>query len=546
MSEKTLAHAARAEQNRSAFLPLLRRLHFYIGLFIAPFIFMAALTGTLYVLTPQLENALYSHQLFAPVSGPAKPLSEQIHVAQQAMGADVRLAAVRPAPAPGETTRVMFSTPTSGPSETTAVFVDPSTLAVRGILDVYGTSGVLPFRTWLDYLHRNLLLGDVGRNYSELAASWLWVAALGGAVLWATGRRARRSAQIGSRRKGRLGRRHWHSTLGLLLLLGLLFFSATGLTWSRWAGDNISLMRAHFGWMTPSVNTALTLQGGEPQDISHGLSHSGHTMPADGHAEHAMPHQPVSAGEHAGQAMAERPTPANEHAEHSMADHPVPAGEHAGQAMADKSMPVDEHAEHKMAGMGMPEDPALIARIEPEQFDHVVAAARAAGIDAGKIEVRPASVINKAWTVSEIDRSWPTQVDSVAVDPRNFQVVDKVEFAQFGLLAKLTRWGVDAHMGVLFGLPNQLILAGFGLGLCTLIVLGYRLWWRRRPAAGQGTHPAETLLYHWRQLSLSARFLLLVCTFALAISLPVMGLSLVVLLLIDALRWQRAAKALTA
>lgn len=531
MSEKTLAHVARAEQNRSAFLPLLRRLHFYIGLFIAPFIFMAALTGTLYVLTPQLENALYSHQLFAPVSGPAKPLSEQIHVAQQAMGADVRLAAVRPAPAPGETTRVMFSTPTSGPSETTAVFVDPSTLAVRGILDVYGTSGVLPFRTWLDYLHRNLLLGDVGRNYSELAASWLWIAALGGAVLWATGRRARRSTRKHSPHKGRLGRRHWHSTLGLLLLLGLLFFSATGLTWSRWAGDNISLMRAHFGWMTPSVNTALTVQGSEPQDISHGLSHSGHTMLAEGHAEHAMTHEPMVM---------------DEHAEHSTAHRPVPAGEHAGQAMAEKSVPADEHAEHKMAGMGMPDDPALIAHIEPEQFDHVVAAARAAGIDAGKIEVRPASVINKAWTVSEIDRSWPTQVDSVAVDPRNFQVVDKVEFAQFGLLAKLTRWGVDAHMGVLFGLANQLILAGFGLGLCALIVLGYRLWWRRRPTAGQGTHPAETLLYHWRQLSLSARFLLLVCTFVLAISLPVMGLSLVVLLLIDALRWQRAAKALAA
>lgn len=46
-------------------------------------------------------------------------------------------------------------------------------------MTVYGTSGILPLRTWLDYLHRNLLLGDVGRVYSELAASWLWVTALG-------------------------------------------------------------------------------------------------------------------------------------------------------------------------------------------------------------------------------------------------------------------------------------------------------------------------------------------------------------------------------
>lgn len=197
-----------------------------------------------------------------------------------------------------------------------------------------------------------------------------------------------------------------------------------------------------------------------------------------------------------------------------------------------------------MAGMVMPEDPALAASITPEQFDRVVAAARAAGIAAGKIEVRPAKLANKAWTVSEIDRRWPTQVDSVAVDPRDFRVIDKVEFAQFGLLAKLTRWGVDAHMGVLFGLPNQLMLAAFALGLCVMIVMGYRLWWLRRPTAGQGAHPAETLLYHWRQLSLSARFVLTVFTVALAVSLPLMGISLLVMLLIDAVRWTRANRQL--
>ncbi|MFP3374332.1 PepSY domain-containing protein, partial [Pseudomonas sp. SIMBA_068] len=42
---------------RGTVFNLFRRLHFYIGLFIAPFIFVAALTGTLYVLTPQLEQA---------------------------------------------------------------------------------------------------------------------------------------------------------------------------------------------------------------------------------------------------------------------------------------------------------------------------------------------------------------------------------------------------------------------------------------------------------------------------------------------------------
>ena len=38
--------------------------------------------------------------------------------------------------------------------------------------------------TWLDGLHRHLNLGEPGRIYSELAASWLWVVALGGVCLW--------------------------------------------------------------------------------------------------------------------------------------------------------------------------------------------------------------------------------------------------------------------------------------------------------------------------------------------------------------------------
>lgn len=90
----------------------------------------------------------------------------------------------------------------------------------------------------------------------------------------------------------------------------------------------------------------------------------------------------------------------------------------------------------------------------PNWLDAVLDTARAAGIDAGKIQIRPAATTDRAWTVTEIDRSWPTQVDAVAIDPHSLQVVDKIVFADFPLVAKLTRWGIDAHMGVLFGLPN--------------------------------------------------------------------------------------------
>ncbi|MBQ4773681.1 PepSY domain-containing protein [Pectobacterium versatile] len=469
-------HAMDNVSPRAAIVALFIRLHFYIGIFVGPFIFVAALTGTLYVLTPQIENRLYSHQLFTESQGTTHSLAGQIHAAQAGLAhhQDAKLLAIRPAPAPGETTRVMFALPELGPSESRAVFIDPVSLENRGSEIVYGTSGILPFRTWLDYLHRGLLLGDVGRNYSELAASWLWVAALGGIVIWwstrhlssATKRRKLKNSQTTTAKTQRL--RHWHATMGLTLVLGLLFFSVTGLTWSQWAGSNISVARTALGWQTPSVNTQL------PAPMSHHDMMHGHDM----------------------------------------------------------AMTTDEHAEHH-ASMPMGDVDAS----SPELFDEVLATARHAGIDANKIEIRPATKPHRAWTVTEIDRSWPTQVDAVSVNPDTLEIVDKTDFNTFPLAAKLTRWGVDAHMGVLFGLPNQLILAAFGLGLCTMIVWGYRMWWIRRPKSHHDANPVNTLTAAWLMVPVFQRVLIALITLLLAVSLPVMGISLLIFLLIDVVRW---------
>ena len=209
--------------SRAAWGNLLRRLHFYVGLFVGPFIFFAALTGTLYVATPQLENALYRHALHTDSIGEPHPLAEQIAVAEKTAGSDLRLHAVRPGLVEGETTRVMFADPKLGPSENRAIFIDPVSLTVLGDLTVYGTSGILPLRQTIDYLHTSLMLGDIGRLYSELAASWMWGAALGGIALWCYTRPKRR---INNRFQNR---RRVHVTLGWSLLGGMLLFSATGL-----------------------------------------------------------------------------------------------------------------------------------------------------------------------------------------------------------------------------------------------------------------------------------------------------------------------------
>ncbi|MDD1954316.1 PepSY domain-containing protein [Pseudomonas qingdaonensis] len=445
-----------ARAGTSAFTALLKRLHFYIGLLTGPFLLVTALSGVAYALTPQLENWLYADVLNSRSQGPAKPLDEQIQSARSAVGPHALITAVRPAPVVGDTTRVMFTDASHGPSESRAVFVDPVTAQALGELNVYGTSGVLPLRTAIDQFHRSLLLGDPGRLYSELAASWLWIAALGGLVLWLSN-----PAATGRRKSVR----KLHRTVGLWLLLGLLFFSATGLTWSRYAGENIGVLRAKFGWSTPSVSTVLGTNS--PPAIS------------------------------------------DEHAEHH----------------------------HHAMDMNMP-----MPTVQATQFLDVLNSARAAGIDADKVEIKPARDAAAAWVVREIAPGWPTQVDAVSIDPRNLQVVDEAKFVDYPIAAKLTRWGIDAHMGLLFGPLNQLILVVTGLGLALMVVLGYLMWWRRRPVVAR----QPTLLAAWRELSLSARCALILFAILLGYTLPVLGGSLLLLLVLDLFLTQRAATARTA
>ncbi|MDE4536287.1 MULTISPECIES: PepSY-associated TM helix domain-containing protein [Pseudomonas] len=383
-------------------------------------------------------------------------MDEQIQSAQHAAGHHAVITAVRPAPGAGDTTRVMFTDASHGASESRAVFVDPVTAEVLGELNVYGTSGVLPLRTAIDQFHRSLLLGDPGRLYSELAASWLWVAALGGLALWlanpaATGRRK--------------SIRSLHRTAGLWLLLGLLFFSATGLTWSRFAGGNIGVLRAQFGWGTPTVSTVLGPK----------------TSPAV----------------------------------------------------------VDQHAEHNHHAMDMN---MSMSPQQAKQFLGVLNSARSAGINAGKVEIKPGRDDASAWIVREIAPGLPTQVDAVSIDPHNLQVVDDARFLDYPLAAKLTRWGIDVYMGLLFGPLNQLILVVTGLGLALMVILGYLMWWRRRPVIAR----QPTLLTAWCEIPTPGRYGLIVVGALLGYALPVLGGSLVLLLALDLVLTQRATTARTA
>ena len=227
-----------------------------------------------------------------------------MEAAQTYLDVDAQPTAVRPAPQPGGTTRVMYSDDTLAEGETRAVFLDPATGEVRGDLTVYGTSGAVPLRGWIDHLHRNLHLGDTGRLYSELSASWLGVIAVAGLGLWI--RRARRSRRRRDLVRPKLRARGYrrtlslHSSAGIWVLLGALFLAATGITWSQYGGGNIGTVREAFGFTTQAVSPSLPAATGE----------TGSAAASDGHGEHAE-HSEKSTGDgHASHGHPARPRPA--------------------------------------------------------------------------------------------------------------------------------------------------------------------------------------------------------------------------------------------
>ncbi|MFE3443450.1 PepSY-associated TM helix domain-containing protein [Nocardia sp. NPDC059180] len=390
------------------------RLHFYAGVFVGPFILIAAITGALYAISPTLESIVSRDLLHVDSTGPAQPISAQVDAAV-ATGPDLALVAVAPAPESGDTTRVIFSDPTLGDSERHAVFVDPATAAPVGESVVYGSSGALPMRTWIDRLHRDLHLGEPGRLYSELAASWLWVIALAGLLLWIRRVRARRHRNsagwlaVPDRSGSGRGRTlNWHGAVGFWILPVLLLLAATGMTWSTYAGENITALRENLSWTTPAVST--TLPG------------------SDAPATHA-------GGDH-----------------HHGGSTPMPTGD-----------PGDRVA----------------------QLDRVIDAGRAAGID------RPAEIgipadDSTAFSIKERRMPGTYSVDAVAIDGATGSITARLPYTDWPLMAKLSNWGIQFHMGLMFGLLNQLLLLAVMIGLITVIVRGYLLWWRRRPTRDGG------------------------------------------------------------
>lgn len=499
---------------------LVRRLHFYAGMFVGPFLLVAALSGALYAIAPTLEDITYrSENTVEAVDNPI-PLSEQVHAAHEEHPA-LSVSEVWPADSPTDSTRVLLTDPSLSDANPLAVFVNPGNGDVLGTESSYSGLGELPLRQWISQLHKNLHFGETGEIYTELAASWLWLIAFGGLWLWwrrvKTARirwdRAGANAKAiatstapagtskaaatdilddtaatespatvenlepldtpearGQGKKPRIWRPmeakkgthraklNTHAVVGVWLIVAMIGLSIIGITWSRFAGANVSAVAESARWKTDPIGTSLS---GDDDAGAH-AGHGGH----EGHGE--------------------------------FGDHGATGDEPAQPSV------------HEIAS----------------QVEQVVASSHKEGLT-GPLRLYAPEEENTAWRSSERWVPWRLTSDQVSINGNNGELVDEIRFSDLSVFSKLTAWGIYLHMGIMFGLPLQILLLISALGIALVVVQGYRMWWQR----GRQRNKAKRR----RKLPWAAYAVVLVFAVVVGQMLPLLGLSLAALLLLDAI-----------
>ncbi len=271
------APSAAKRRGDAAVLRRIWRLHFWVGLFAAPALVLLACSGLVILYTAPLNDWL-NRDLYVVAEGPETiPLDDQVAVAEQHVREDYALDAVTPPGAAGQSTRVDFVPPgalqlPAGEANLTQVFVDPYTGRYLGqrseLSDLVG---------WANQLHR--LFGNdgpqvhlpalghliapssypdatigvgIGNLWMELTAVWILVLLASGIYLWWP--RAIEAAKpllgIRWRKGGRIRWRDLHALTGVVIAVVLVCYVLSGLTWSRYWGEN---WRAVSSTISPST-----------------------------------------------------------------------------------------------------------------------------------------------------------------------------------------------------------------------------------------------------------------------------------------------------
>ena len=173
-----------------------------------------------------------------------------------------------------------------------------------------------------------------------------------------------------------------------------------------------------------------------------------------------------------------------------------------------------EHAEHQRTA-------SAAAVATPLTLDQIVARVAPLGLEP-PVRVYLPDERMPFWRVRAETQNRPL-VRELELDASTGVVLNDKGFDGKPMLDRVIGVGIAAHEGQLFGIANQLLGLATALGLITICVSAVVMWWRRRPGGTLGVPAARVDGFTIRAPLMA----LIVC---LAILLPVLGASLLVLL----------------
>ncbi|MEN9843768.1 MAG: hypothetical protein RLZZ612_1597 [Pseudomonadota bacterium] len=273
------------------------RIHLWAAFIATPFAFIGALTGMLYIFTPQIEAVLHGDLDRVTPAATRLSLDALVALAQRAAPEGTSLRYVVTPDRADQSVRVYFGAATKTVATTVATKTETSaakdgehaehqatgvkeaavvasTPALKmdhripqGSIvylnpytgDVLGTQGEMDrFSTWSKRLHSSLLQGNDWRWLLELSTSWLLVMLLTGIYLWWP--RGGQGIWPHQGLKARVGWQQWHAFGGVALSIITLIVLTTGLTWSRYSGAQIKALADAVGQSTPETPKGLRSQ----------------------------------------------------------------------------------------------------------------------------------------------------------------------------------------------------------------------------------------------------------------------------------------------
>jgi uncharacterized iron-regulated membrane protein len=144
---------------------------------------------------------------------------------------------------------------------------------------------------------------------------------------------------------------------------------------------------------------------------------------------------------------------------------------------------------------------------------------------ANPVEIQPPAGMNGVWSVLSMAQDRRDR-QTVHYDRWTGKEIMHIRFADYHPVQRLASYGISLHEGALFGWANQALGVVAALGVILISVSGAIMWWKRRPAGALGVPPVPSD----RRLAFGVTLLILV----LGVFLPMMGLSLIAVLALDA------------